>query len=176
MIAGSRCRRPNVERQANRLNRLAEDLLDAARVDSDRLELSRAPTDVGALVQAVLADVDEEQVVADIAPDVEAQVDAPRVERIVWNLVSNALKYGKAPVEVRLRADDTRLRLRVRDHGRGLSDAQLERLFTDFSGGDDPGSVGLGLAIVWQLVTAHGGTVTYEDAGPGAAFTVSLPR
>ena len=67
------------------------------------------------------------------------------------------------------------VRISVRDHGKGLTATQVDRLFTDFSGGSDPDSVGLGLAIVWELVEAHGGRVTYAPAEPGARFDVRLP-
>jgi signal transduction histidine kinase len=169
----------SVERQANRLNRLADDLLDAARLDSAQLELK--------LDRVELADV-LANVAADAADDVETEVeegiaivaDGPRLERVVWNLVSNALKYGRPPIVVSAERDgemsgSAQVRIRVRDHGQGLSAAQVHNLFTDFAAGDDPASVGLGLAIVWQLVAAHGGTVTYADADPGASFTVTLP-
>ncbi len=166
----------SVERQANRLNRLADDLLDAARLDSDLLELKLAPTDLRTILCSVAADApDDVETVVDA--DVQVVVDGPRLERIVWNLVSNAFKYGRPPVVVSADVDRPAgvVRIRVRDHGAGLSADQMENLFTDFAAGDDPASVGLGLAIVWQLTQAHGGTVTYDDGDPGAVFTVTLP-
>ena len=166
----------SVERQANRLNRLADDLLDAARLDSDQLELKRSSVDLRSILCSVAADApDDVETVVD--PGVEVYADGPRLERIVWNLVSNAFKYGRPPVVVSGELDDDArvIRIRVRDSGRGLAPAQMENLFTDFAAGDDPASVGLGLAIVWQLTQAHGGTVTYDNGDPGAVFTVTLP-
>lgn len=166
----------SVERQANRLNRLADDLLDAARLDSDQLELKIGEVDLGTVLDAVAADAaDEVEVVMD--HPVRLRADGARLERVVWNLVSNALKYGRAPVILSATAqlDAGTARIRVRDHGGGLSAAQTDSLFTDFAAGEDPDSVGLGLAIVWQLVRAHGGTVSYADAEPGACFTVTIP-
>jgi K+-sensing histidine kinase KdpD len=164
----------SVQRQADRLNRLADDLLDAARLDSDKLELVIGEVDVVQLLQAVAADA---------ADDVEVHADGPihliadgaRLERVIWNLVSNALKYGRPPILLTADTDGDDVRLAVRDHGRGLTPEQTTRLFTEFAAGDDPDSVGLGLAIVWQLVAAHGGTVAYADADPGACFTVRIP-
>lgn len=166
----------SVQRQANRLNRLADDLLDAARLDSDQLELKREPVDLEAVVHAVAADAEEDVRIA-VDPAVGPVVgDGGRLERVVWNLVSNAVKYGRPPIAIAVRpAGSDRVAIEVRDHGRGLAEAQRASLFADFAAGADPDSVGLGLAIVWQLVTAHGGTVDYADADPGARFTVMIP-
>lgn len=166
----------SVERQADRLNRLAEDLLDAARLDTDKLQLAMGAVDLAAILRDVAADGDGAlQVHAEVPLRVHG--DAARIERVVWNLVSNAQKYGRPPVVVTALADAVTgdLHLEVRDHGPGLDAAQQHTMFADFAAGEDPGSVGLGLAIVWQLVAAHGGTVTYADARPGARFTVILP-
>ncbi len=166
----------SVERQANRLNRLADDLLDAARLDSDLLELNRELVELRPILISVAADApDEVETVVD--EGVRVFADGPRLERIVWNLVSNAFKYGRPPVVITADDDvaDGVIRIRVRDHGHGLATDQMDNLFTDFAAGDDPSSVGLGLAIVWQLTQAHGGTVTYDNADPGAIFTVTLP-
>lgn len=163
-----------VERQSNRLNRLADDLLDAARVATDHLLLHPRPCPLDAVVAATVADA-EETVLVDVEDGLTVYGDPDRLERVVWNLLSNAEKYGKPPIEVRAWRDGDYAHLAVRDHGRGLDADQRERLFSDFAGSDDAASVGLGLAIVWQLVTAHGGTVDYDDAGPGARFVVALP-
>jgi signal transduction histidine kinase len=164
----------SVERQANRLSRLADDLLDAARVDSDKLNLHLTDCDLRTVIAATLADV-EEDVAVHLEGDLLLRADESRVERILWNLVSNAEKYGQPPYAVDARRDAGAVVLEVRDHGPGLEEAQRDRLFEAFAGGDDAASVGLGLAIVWQLVDAHGGTVAYRDARPGASFTVRLP-
>ena len=166
----------SVQRQANRLNRLADDLLDAARLDSDQMELKREAVDLEAVLHAVAADAEEDVAVA-VDPSVRRVVgDGGRLERVVWNLVSNAVKYGRPPIAIAVTpAGPDGVAIEVRDHGRGLSAAQRAALFADFAAGADPDSVGLGLAIVWQLVAAHGGTVRYDDADPGARFTVTIP-
>ena len=164
----------SVERQSNRLARLADDLLDAARVDGDLLVLHAEPCDLRSIVAATVADA-EEEVVVDIDVGLTLVADAGRLERVVWNLLSNAEKYGKPPIEVAAWREGDRVCLSVRDHGSGLQDDQRARLFSDFAGSDDAASVGLGLAIVWQLVTAHGGQVEYANAEPGARFLVRLP-
>ena len=164
----------SVERQANRLNRLADDLLDAARLDSDQLELKRSRVNLGAILEAVVSDAADDVLLLN-GDDIELFADGPRLERVVWNLVSNALKYGKPPVEVASHVEGDDVVISVRDHGSGLTPGQVDNLFADFAGSGDPDSVGLGLAIVWELVDAHGGSVTYRSADPGAEFVVTLP-
>lgn len=164
----------SVERQANRLSRLADDLLDAARMDADRLALHVAPCDLRSVVAATVAD-SEEDVEVDFDGDLTLRADGARLERVLWNLLSNAEKYGKPPFVVRVWREGAEAVIELRDHGPGLASQQQEQLFADFADSGDAASVGLGLAIVWRLVAAHGGTVTYADAEPGARFTVRLP-
>jgi signal transduction histidine kinase len=164
----------SVERQANRLSRLADDLLDAARMDADKLTLHPESTDLAKVIAAIEAD-SEEDVEVDLAGDLSLVADPARLERVLWNLLSNAEKYGKPPFTIGARRDGADVVVSVRDHGTGLSEAQRGRLFSEFAGSDDAASVGLGLAIVWRLVDAHGGSVHYEDAEPGARFVVRLP-
>ena len=164
----------SVERQANRLSRLADDLLDAARLEGEHFKLHAEPCDLADVVNATIGDLDE-PVSVDLEPDLRIVADQARLERVLWNLLSNAEKYGKPPLEIRGWREDGTVRLSVRDHGQGVDEAQRSRLFGEFSGSDDPESVGLGLAIVWQLVGAHGGEVDYVAAEPGACFVVSLP-
>lgn len=164
----------DVQRQANRLNRLADDLLDAARAEEDQLQLQRQPVGVADVVASAVGDADE-LVQVDIDPALVVDADAGRLERLLWNLVWNAEKYGKPPLEIDARRHGAWVWLSVRDHGPGLSAEQRARLAEEFTSGEDPDSVGLGLAIVWRLVHAHGGTIRYVDAGPGARFDICLP-
>jgi K+-sensing histidine kinase KdpD len=164
----------SVERQANRLSRLADDLLDGARLDAERFVLHLSEVHVRDVIDAAVAD-SEEGVDVDCEGDLVVVGDGARLERVVWNLLSNAEKYGKPPFAIAARADGDHVEVAVRDHGSGLARAQRDRLFQDFAGSDDAASVGLGLAIVWELVAAHGGTVRYGDAEPGACFVVRLP-
>jgi signal transduction histidine kinase len=117
-----------------------------------------------------------------------AQVDGPlscrfdrlRMEQVVSNLVSNALRYGAgSPVHVSLSHARNALRLEVRDGGPGVPAHERERIFERFAQSDNAsrrGGLGLGLYIVRQIVEAHGGRVRAEEArGGGAAFVVELP-
>ena len=164
----------SVERQANRLSRLADDLLDAARLEGDHFKLHLEEIDLAKTIATVVADMDDEAAV-ELEPDLRVTGDPARLERVLWNLLSNAEKYGRPPFAVRGWSDNGTVNLSVRDHGTGVDEVQRARLFGEFSGSDDPESVGLGLAIVWQLVAAHGGDVRYEDGDPGACFVVALP-
>jgi signal transduction histidine kinase len=125
-------------------------------------------------VAATVAD-SEEDVEVRLEGDLTLVADPARLERILWNLLSNAEKYGRPPYVVTGERRGGVVEVSVRDHGSGLGADQRARLFSDFAGSEDAASVGLGLAIVWQLVTAHGGTVAYSDAEPGARFTLALP-
>ena len=163
----------SVERQANRLGRLADDLLDAARADAGRISIARVPCALRAIAEQAAADFNE-PVDIDIDPDLEIMGDRSRLDRVVWNLLGNAQKYGRPPYEVQAMREGDVVELSVRDHGPGLPEEVRERLFEEFAAGDSEG-VGLGLAIVRQLAEAHGGDVRYEDADPGARFIVTLP-
>ena len=164
----------NVERQANRMSRLADDLLDAARLDEDLLQLHTADVDLSEVIAATIADA-EDDVQVQLDGDLHVLGDEARLERVLWNLLSNAEKYGKPPVQIHGWRENGMVKVAVRDHGAGLDEEHRQKLFTEFAGNDDPDSVGLGLSIVWQLVDAHGGDVHYRDAEPGACFEVVLP-
>jgi signal transduction histidine kinase len=107
--------------------------------------------------------------------------DRQRLDRVVTNLVSNALKFGRGkPVEVRVHADADHARFTVKDAGIGISAESQQRLFRRFQrvhDGSQHAGTGLGLYIVRQLVEAHGGTIHVQSrAGEGAEFMVELPR
>jgi signal transduction histidine kinase len=118
--------------------------------------------------------------VVEVRPGLVGRWDRLRLERVVTNLLSNALKFGRGrPVEVRVHGDGGRARLVVRDHGEGIPPEAQRRIFDRFkrekTGGKHAG-FGLGLYIVRQLVEAHGGTIHVESRpGHGAAFLVDLP-
>jgi signal transduction histidine kinase len=106
--------------------------------------------------------------------------DRLRLERVLTNLLSNALKYGRGqPVEVRVRRVGELARLEVRDHGPGIPLEEQPYVFERFkrvSSAVEKAGFGLGLYIVRQLVEAHGGTTRVESVpGEGAAFIVELP-
>jgi signal transduction histidine kinase len=171
------------------LNRL-DALLDIARMDHGQLELELGIVEIGKLVDTVFADLSPLAQEIDVAlinavtPETRpVSVDADKIERVLMNLVDNALKYtpagGSVTVRASLAADDN-LQVEVSDTGPGIPDAYKERLFDHFVQVDGRErvrrGVGLGLTFCRLVVTAHGGRIWIEDnRGGGSAFVFTLP-
>jgi PAS domain S-box-containing protein len=170
---------------ARKLDRLLGDLLDLDRLARGTLTPRRQPVDLGALVHRVVDDAgvrDEHPVVVD-APPLLLAADAPKLERIIENLLVNAAKHTPSgtPIWVRLRAtDDGGVLLAVEDEGPGVPAQLREQIFQPFRQGRTiadhaPGS-GIGLALVAQFAGLHGGRAWVQDRpGGGASFRVFLP-
>ncbi|HYC91199.1 MAG TPA: ATP-binding protein [Thermoanaerobaculia bacterium] len=180
-----------IEQSARTQAALIEDLLDVSRVVSGKLSLQSEPVDVSRVIADVLHAMHVAAEAKRIRVDVVGleqravvQGDATRLQQIVWNLVSNAIKFSEegARISVRLERRGARARIVVRDEGRGIAPSFLPFIFEPFRQADSTvtrlhGGLGLGLAIVRYLVEAHGGVVRAESAGigEGATFTVDLP-
>jgi signal transduction histidine kinase len=177
-----------IGKQVDRLGRLVDALLDVARLSAGRLQLQREQFDLAVLVEEVAARFSEEAARAGSRIHVEARGEAVgkwdrmRIDQVVTNLVSNAVKYGQGkPIEVIVEADagGGGVRVRVRDEGIGIAPEQQARIFNRFEravSSNHYGGLGLGLWIARQMVEAHGGAITVES-GPGSScFTVELPR
>jgi signal transduction histidine kinase len=171
-------------RNARKLNRLLADLLDVDRLARGVVGPQLAPTDVGELVRRVASDQD---LVGGSALQVDVHrvvipVDAPKVERIVENLIANAMKHTPegTPIWVRASAYDGGAVITVEDSGSGVPPEIQADIFKPFRQGPDvpshaPG-IGVGLALVARFAELHGGRAWMEDrAGGGAAFKVFLP-
>ncbi|MDB4970072.1 MAG: hypothetical protein JWN44_5761 [Myxococcales bacterium] len=177
----------SAERQTRRLGRLVDSLLDVSRIQAGRLELARDPIDLVAVARDVasllVADARRAGCTIDITADEEPLVglwDRARLEQVVTNLFSNAIKYGAgAPITVNLRRDGNQARLEVRDLGIGIAPAERERIFERFEravSAKHYGGLGLGLYIVRRIVDAHGGRITVDSSpGTGSVFVVELP-
>jgi two-component system phosphate regulon sensor histidine kinase PhoR len=178
-----------VERNAVRLRHLVTDLLHVAQAREGGLQLTRAPADLGAMVQdaveavAPLALAGEVKLLAQTPDELVAMVDGERLRQVLDNLLSNAVKYTEpgGSVTVRLSATQDSIELAVADTGVGIDEGELDRLFSRFFRGRQardlmaPGA-GLGLSIVRTIVEAHGGAVRVEsEAGVGSTFVVALP-
>ncbi|WP_231647676.1 sensor histidine kinase [Planomonospora sphaerica] len=166
-------------RQTARIRRLATSLLDADRVDADgRLRLDLQPVPLRAAIDDALAHL-QAPITVDMDHDVKVRADPARLEQILINLLTNALRHGEPPIVISAApapASGGQVALCVRDHGLGVPDDKREVLFSRFSSTDAaPESVGLGLWITRELARAHGGDVVYTPADPGACFTVTLP-
>lgn len=171
-----------IQRSVSRQTTLLSDLLDVSRIRAGRVGLRLQWVEVKDLVdQALEALTDEVDVEVDLAEGLAVKVDEVRAVQVVVNLLTNAAKYGRGPVEVSSSLEGGTAVLRVRDHGEGVPASFEPRLFEMFaqaSQGDQRTArgTGLGLFIVRELTHAHGGTVRHRrpDDG-GAEFEVRLP-
>ncbi len=175
-----------IDQGTTRLLGLIDELTDATRVRlGQELALHRLPTDVVALARGVVtqhAGLTAHRVnVVAVPPALDAAVDAVRLERVLDNLLANALKYSPASgdVEVRVTREGDTAVIAVRDHGLGIPAADLPHVFTPFRRGSNVGRIegtGMGLAGARHIVEAHGGALTVESVeGTGSTFTVRLP-
>ena len=164
-----------IERQGSRALRLADDLLDMARMEHGAFRLERTTVDLVALAQRVVGGDRDVAIAADVDP-LYGEVDAARLEQVMHNLVANARKHGKPPITITLARVADEIEIAVVDHGPGMPPDAREQLFEAFAHGGAAASTGLGLWIVTALVEAHGGTVTYREVPTGGAcFVIRLP-
>lgn len=180
-----------IKRNASTQARIISDILDVSRINSGKLTLEREWVDPAALITSSLdslkAAIDAKKLVLHVAMDTQgrkALVDPARFQQVFWNILSNAVKFSQDAglLEVALAVQDTQLVLSVRDHGKGIEAAFLERIFEKFTQAASPGSrpasgLGLGMSIVKHLVDLHAGTITVasEGLGLGTLVTVTLP-
>lgn len=176
-----------IARQTRHLGRLMDDLLDVARVISGKILLTRQPINLLPLVERLVATMqltgiaDRHQL--DLTLDeVWIDADPTRIEQVVNNLLTNALKYTPAGgrVEVRVGSDGGQAVLEVRDTGVGIHPALLPKVFDLFVQAERTldrraGGLGIGLTLVRRLVELHGGTVSATSSAAGTVFTVRLP-
>ncbi|WP_299034445.1 MtrAB system histidine kinase MtrB [uncultured Pseudokineococcus sp.] len=176
--------------QLDRFEALLADLLEMSRFDAGAAALDAEPVDLRALVVRVVEHAEPVATAQSVAVEVSvpaepvtAEVEARRVERVLRNLVLNAVEHAEGrPVEVELAADETAVAVLVRDHGIGLRPEDAERVFDRFWRADPArarttGGSGLGLAIATEDAVLHGGRLeVVGQLGLGAAFRLLLPR
>jgi signal transduction histidine kinase len=168
--------------QAERMSLLVEQLLDMSRLDATSIRVSPEPIRLKAELERIVqatAHGDERAVVID-APAIETVVaDRTVLERVVGNLLTNALRYGAPPIRIVARQDDTHLRLSVQDNGEGIDPEFVPSLFDRFQRSDKARQsgtgAGLGLSIARLYARAHGGDLVYEPDADGARFDLVLP-
>jgi PAS domain S-box-containing protein len=181
-----------IERNAGAQVRLIDDLLDMSRILSGKLRLDLRPIDLAGVVSTTVDVVVPSASLKGIALRLRLAEGLPpfvgdpeRLQQVIWNLLSNAIKFTAAggTVDVVLESTDHGVELRVHDSGQGIPPDFLPHVFERFRQGDASasrrhGGLGLGLALVRELVELHGGTVVAESAGvgQGATFSVRLPR
>jgi signal transduction histidine kinase len=170
-----------LHQQSGHMRQLVDQLLDLSRLDAEAVPIEPRALPVRRRVESVVssaAAVDRSNVVIDIDPELEAVADAAAFDRIVSNLVVNALRHGEPPVTVRAERRDRHFRLAVEDRGPGVPPEFVPNLFERFTRAAErrqPGT-GLGLAIAQAYARAHGGELAYQPASPhGARFELVLP-
>lgn len=163
----------------NRLHRLLEDLLVVARAEAGRLDLRIDTVQLCPLLHDVAHEVDATGGIAvECDDDIAVTADRGRVQQIVMNLLANARTYGAPQVRVAASSDGDMVAIEVSDHGRGVPEADVPKLFTKFGSmaSSSGKGTGLGLYIVSQLAQAQGGDIRYRPlVEGGACFTVRLP-
>lgn len=178
-----------IQRNAKAQARLVESLLDLSRVVAGKLELSLERVDLAAIVDAAVdvirPEAEEKGITLDVPPPLDPIVlvgDAGRLQQVFWNLLSNAIKFTPAGgmIGVSVHVPGKHVEVRVTDNGQGISPEFLPYVFDRFKQADShkgrPG-LGLGLALVREMVQGHGGTVGAESRGDGhgSSFRVTLP-
>jgi signal transduction histidine kinase len=176
----------SVERQAERVEKLVDNLLDVARIATGQLGLQPAEVALGQTVADVVDRFrlnplpNQPEIRLDFVDEVSGFWDRMRVEQVLTNLLTNAIRYaGRQPVQVTVRACSGHVELCVADHGQGIAPADQARIFERFGrvgGLRETGGLGLGLYIASQIVEAHGGDIRVDSQpGIGSRFIVSLP-
>jgi two-component system CheB/CheR fusion protein len=181
-----------IQKSVSTQAQIIDDLLDFSRVNTGKLSLRFAPTDVSAIVRSIAETVQKDAKEAGIDLQLDLPItpvlirgDPVRVEQIVWNLVSNALKFTRegGRVTVRLTIEAGQARLEVTDTGDGIAADVIGSIFDMFQQAPTvthhvrKGGLGIGLSLVRQLAQLHGGSVeAHSDGlGKGACFVVCLP-
>jgi PAS domain S-box-containing protein len=174
--------------QTKRLNRMVEALLDVSRLEIGQLSLERALLDIRLLVQQVVNEIQPtltQHTIASTAPEVSLMVegDMLRLEQVLQNLIQNAVKYSPngGAIHVQVRQEGATACVDVIDNGIGIPEEAQARLFTRFyragnASAEHISGLGIRLYVVKEIVTLHGGTITFESiASVGSTFTVCLP-
>ncbi len=173
-------------RNADRLARLIEMLLDVSRIASGRLTIKRESFDLAAALTEVVETMRGSAasagcaLTAQIAGPIVGTWDRLRIEQVVMNVLSNAFKYGAGlPVAISVSAQGDQATIEIRDRGPGVPEQDLERIFERFersSSTRNHGGLGLGLYISREITRAHGGSIAARNLpGGGASFTIHLP-
>ena len=175
-----------IDKQANRLTNLIEDMLDVSRISLGKLALDLELTSINSLVEEALEALADHikqsgnQVIVKMDSEVMAKVDRFRLEQVVINLLTNATKYGEGkPITVTVTKHGSEISISVRDQGMGIAKENQERIFARFEravAAKNISGLGLGLYISQQIVQAHRGVIIVQSApNEGACFIVNIP-
>jgi len=172
--------------QSERISKLVDTLLDVSRIGTGRLFLNKEEINLSELITETIGRMKPEfeakkcSLEVNIQKNIHGMWDSLRIEQVITNLLSNALKFGQdRPVEIKVEADAAKVYLRVRDHGLGIPLQDQHRIFECFERASSEkhySGLGLGLYITKQIIVAHEGTIQVESIeGQGACFLVELP-
>jgi len=174
------------ENQIERIAHLIDDMLDISRISTGKLSINLEQLDLCELVRDVVERSSEQFVAAgcpvdiDVCQSIIGNWDRFRIEQVVMNLLTNAMRYGAGKsIQVQVTASPNGAHLFVRDQGRGIAVENHERIFQKFERavGSEIRGLGLGLYIVKQILDAHHGSIRVEsELGQGATFVVELPQ
>ena len=176
-------------RNMSRLLFLINELLDLAKYDSGRAELRKRSIDLAMLIRSVAANFESSQKsrvhLKGMSQSIAAEVDPGQMKKVLYNLLSNAFKFSdpdEGQVWIRLESKEDVVELEIEDNGIGIPRDQLDRIFDRFTQVEGSATrryegSGIGLALVKEIVTQHGGSITVEsESGHGSVFTIVLPR
>ncbi|MEO8878549.1 MAG: response regulator [Polyangiaceae bacterium] len=178
-----------IERNAKAQSRLISDLFDVSRIVTGKISLEMRPVDLRTIVKDVVESLQPTVEAKGITIDVRLEKldspisgDAARLQQVIWNLLTNSVKFGAKRVDVAVERGASHLSISVTDDGQGIAKDFIPHVFDKFEQADSrstrmQGGLGLGLSIVRHIVEMHGGSVTAESEGPGkgARFVVRLP-
>jgi signal transduction histidine kinase len=164
--------------QSDRLRRLIEQLLDLSRLDARSIPVSPRPIVVGGVLESIVSGAvpDGPDVELDVPEDLAAVADPVVLDRILTNLLTNAVRHGRAPIRVSASRGDTTLRISVEDAGDGVAEELRDSLFDRFTRSESGIGSGLGLAIARAYAHALGGELFYRGNDPGACFELVIPQ
>jgi len=178
-----------IDRATDRMTELVDHLLDMSRLEAGLLKLDKTPTNITALLQTTIAEArlrtPGHKIVLNLPKAVlKLNSDGRRIRQVVDNLINNATKYSKVGsiVTVEAKSQDSELVISVADQGKGIPRENVEKIFDRMFNlehrlAQDPGGLGLGLALCKALVEAHGGRIWVEsELGKGSVFHLALPR
>lgn len=174
------------DKQVERLTRLVDEMLDLSRIDSGKLALSKSEGELGQIVKEVVEFMKLQYASSEVPLRIDAtesvfgQWDHDRLEQVIINLLTNALKYGEnTPVTVSVYREDSFGYVTVADQGPGISEENKKKIFQRYERGSATSSVsglGLGLYISKQIIELHHGQIIIDSApGAGAKFILKLP-
>ena len=173
------------EKQIDRITHLIDDMLDVSRISSGKLSMNFEKFDLGELVHDIVERNSELLAAAGCQTTIEVSQptignwDRFRIEQVVTNFLTNGLRYGpEKPIEIKIYVEAEHAVLVVKDHGMGIADEDLKRIFQRFERvkGSSMSGLGLGLYIVSQIIESHHGSIKVESVlGEGSSFMIKLP-